>query len=83
MVDGVHTIAGLAAQLLVGVVSVAEQGLATAHRQLMEEANAWLTVQVILKQKAATPMHAQVLIYLSMSQVSIDWVVCHCYFHSS
>ena len=60
MVDGVHTIAGLAAQLLVGVVSIAEQGLATAHRQLMEEANARLTVQVTLKQRPVTPTLAQV-----------------------
>ena len=50
MADGEHTLTGQLAQLLVGVVSVAEQGLATAPRQLMEEANARLTVQVTLKQ---------------------------------
>ena len=72
MVDGEHTIAGLAAQLLVEVGSVAEKGHATTHRQLMEESSARPTVQVTLKQKAATPVHAQVLTYLSMSQISID-----------
>ena len=60
MVDGLHTIAGLAALLLVGVVSVAEQGLVTAPRQLMEEANARRTAQVTLKQRPATPTLAQV-----------------------
>ena len=72
MVDGVHTVAGPGAQLLVGMVSVAEQGLVTAPRQLMEEANARLTVQVTLKQKTATPIHAQVLKLLSTSQIGID-----------
>ena len=72
MVDGVHGLAGPVAQLLVGVVSVAEQGLATVLRQLMEEVNARLTVQVTLKQKTATPIHAQVLKLLSTSQIGID-----------
>ena len=74
MVDGAHTIAGLAAHSLAEVVSVAEQGLAIAHRQLMEEANARQTVQVTLRQKAVTPIHAQVLKILSMSQICIDWI---------
>ena len=83
MVDGAHTIPGLSAQLLVGVVSVVEKGLATTHHQLMEEANARSTAQVTPKQKAATPIHAQVLTCLSISQIGIDLVVCHCYFYSS
>ena len=61
MVDGVHTLAGTVAQLLVGMVSVAEQGLVTVHRQLMEVSNAQQTVQVTRKQRSATPTHAQVL----------------------
>ena len=48
MADGVHGMPGLAAQLPVGVVNVAEQGLATTHRHLMEEGNVRLTVQVAL-----------------------------------
>ena len=60
MGDGEHTIAGQAAQLLVGVVSVVEQGFVTTLRQLMEVANARQTVQVTRKQRPATPTHAQV-----------------------
>ncbi len=78
-----HTIAGLAAHSLAEVVSVAEQGLAIAHRQLMEETNARLTAQVILKQKHATPIHAQVRTYISMSQIGIGWLICNCLFRCS
>ena len=60
MVDGLHTIAGLAALLLVGVVSVAEQGLVTAHHQLMEVANARPTAQVTLTLRLVTATHARV-----------------------
>ena len=83
MGDGVLTIAGPAAQLPVGVVSVSEQGLATAHHQRMGEANAQRTAQVILKQKTAILIHAQVLHILSTSQTGMDWLVCDCYFHCS
>ena len=83
MVDGEHTLSGQVAQLLVGVVSGAEQGVVTTHRQLMEEANARSMVQGTLKHKVATPIHVQVLTCLSMSQISIDLVVHHCYFYSS
>ena len=58
MVGGVHTRYGPVAQLLVGEVSVAERGLVTTHRQLMEGANARPTDQVILKQRPATPTNA-------------------------
>ena len=83
MVDGVRGLAGQLAQLLVEVVSVAEQGLVTAPRQLTKAANARLTGQVTLKQKSATPIHAQVLTYLSISEIGIDWVICHRDFNCS
>ena len=54
MVDGIRGLAGLLAQLLVGEVSVTEQGLVPAHCQLMGAANARTTVQIPLRQKPAT-----------------------------
>ena len=71
-----HTQAGPVAQLLVGVVSVAEQGLVTTHRQLMGVANALPMVQVTLTQKSATIMHVQVSKSLSISEKCTDSVVC-------
>ena len=75
MGDGEHTIAGLAAHLLVGLVSVVEQGLVTTLRQLMEVVNARPTGQVTPKQKAAIPIPVQVLTCPSMPQIGIYWVV--------
>ena len=49
MEGGVSGVTGLLAQLLVRVVSIAEQGLVTARRQLMEVENARLMVQVTPK----------------------------------
>ena len=60
MVDGVRGLTGQLAQLLVGVVSATEQGFVTALCQLMGAVNARITVQVTLKQKAATATIAQV-----------------------
>ena len=71
MVDGVRTLDGPVARLLVRVVSVAEQGLVTVHRQLMEVANAQQTVQVTRKQRSATPTRAKVVICLWISQYCI------------
>ena len=78
MVDGVHTLPGQVAQLLVRVVSVAEQGLVTTHRQLMEVANARRTVQMTRKQRPATPIHAQVIKCMSISQNCIVGVAYYC-----
>ena len=60
MVDGVRGLTGPLAQLLVGAVSVTEQELVTAHRQIMGVMNARRTVQVTLRQKPATTTIAQV-----------------------
>ena len=79
MVDGVRGLAGLLVQLLVGAVSVTEQGLVTAHHQLMEAANARPTVQVTLTQKPATTTHAPVRNSPLISQKYIDLVIYHEY----
>ena len=60
MADGVRGLTGLLAQLLVGAVSATEQEFVTTLRQLMGVVNARMTVQVTLKQKAATTTIAQV-----------------------
>ena len=62
MVDGIRGLTGPLAQLLVGAVSVTEQGLVTAHHRLMGVMNARLTVQMPLQQKPATTAIAQLMV---------------------
>ena len=59
MVDGVHTLDGPLAQLLVEVVAKAEQGLVTTHHRLMGVKDARLMVQATLRRNLATQMYAQ------------------------
>ena len=72
MVAGVRLLTGPIAQFLVGLVSIAERGFVTAQLQIMVVTTALLMVQVTLKQKTATPIHAQVRSSLSMSETSED-----------
>ena len=80
MVGGVCGLPGAVAQLRVGVVSATERGFVTAHRQLMEAANARPTGQVALRQKPATTTIAHVSDSLSTSEKCTDTVVCPEYF---